>query len=101
PALVALVALAAVLVHAAPAAADPPRPSDFRSTVTAVTPDTPGLRAEIVGGDAFLELTVDGHEVVVAGYSGEPYLRFSKDGRVEGNRRAAATAHHESPQAHS
>lgn len=96
PALVALVALAAVLVHAAPAAADPPRPSDFRSTVTAVTPDTPGLRAEIVGGDAFLELTVDGHEVVVAGYSGEPYLRFSKDGRVERNRRSTATYLNES-----
>ena len=87
----ALAALAVVVLHAAPAAADPPRPTDYRSTVTSVTPDTGGIQAEIVGGDAFLQLTVDGHEVVVEGYGDEPYLRFRKDGTVERNRRSTAT----------
>jgi hypothetical protein len=78
--------------HAAPAAADPPAPSDFRSTVTGIEPGVDGVRAEVVGGDAFLELTVeDGHEVVVAGYGDEPYLRFLPDGTVERNARSEAT----------
>jgi hypothetical protein len=89
-------ALAVIVLHAAPAAADPPRPTDYRSTVTSVAPDTGGVQAEIVGGDAFLQLTVDGHEVIVEGYSGEPYLRFRRDGTVERNRRSTATYLNES-----
>ena len=53
----------------------------------------------MVGGDAFLELTVgEGHEVIVPDYPGSdgtavaPYLRFRADGTVERNRLAAATA---------
>ncbi len=89
---VAAVALTALVAGAGPAAADPPRPTDYRSTVTAVTPATDAVRAEIVGGDAFLELRVDeGHEVVVEGYGGEPYLRFRADGTVERNVRSPAT----------
>jgi hypothetical protein len=77
---------------AAPAAADPPGPTDYRSTVTAIEPAIDGLQAEVVGGDAFLELRVgDGHEVEVEGYGGEPYLRFRADGTVERNRRSEAT----------
>ncbi len=80
------------LGRAAPAAADPPVPTDYRSTVDAIEPAADGVRAEIVGGDAFLELSVDvGHEVVVEGYQGEPYLRFRPDGAVERNRRSPAT----------
>jgi hypothetical protein len=87
-----LAGAAALALHASPAAADPPGPSDFRSTVTAVEPAADGLRAEVVGGDAFLELTVeDGHEVVVEGYGDEPYLRFLPDGTVERNSRSEAT----------
>jgi hypothetical protein len=72
-------------------------PTDYRSTVDAIEPATDGVRAEIVGGDAFLELTVDeGHEVVVEGYQGEPYLRFRRDGTVERNRRSPATYVNES-----
>jgi hypothetical protein len=75
-----------------PAAADPPRPTDYRSTITAVDPDVDGVEARIVGGDAFLELEVDGgHEVEIAGYDDEPYLRFRTDGTVERNRRSEAT----------
>jgi hypothetical protein len=86
------VALTALLAGAGPAAADPPRPTDYRSTVTAITPAVDGVRAEVAGGDAFLELRVDErHEVVVEGYGGEPYLRFRADGTVERNVRSPAT----------
>jgi hypothetical protein len=89
----AVAALVVVGARAAPASADPPRPTDYRSTVTAVEPAAGGaLRAEIVGGDAFLELQVDeGHEAVVHGYGDEPYLRFLADGTVERNTRSEAT----------
>lgn len=88
---VAVLAFAVVVVTAGPAAADPAGPSDFRSEVTGVTPSD-GLRAEIRGGDAFLELRVDeDHTVIVEGYEGEPYLRFQPDGTVERNRLSTAT----------
>jgi hypothetical protein len=75
-----------------PAAADPPVPTDYRSTVDAIEPPAEGVRAEVVGGDGFLELRVErGHDVVVTGYQGEPYLRFRPDGTVQRNRRSPAT----------
>jgi hypothetical protein len=84
--------LGLLVAGAEPAAADPPQPTDYRSTVGEIDPDVDGVRAEIVGGDAFLELTVDeGTEVTVEGYSGEPYLRFGADGTVEHNTRSTAT----------
>ena len=90
--LAALVGAVVLVVSASPAAADPPRPSDFRSTVTGIDPEAADVRAEIVGGDSFLELSVDrGHEVIVQGYGHEPYLRFREDGTVERNRRSTAT----------
>ena len=88
----ALSALAALAIGARPAAADPPRPTDYRSTITAVDPEADGIDVRIVGGDAFLELDVaEGHEVVVEGYGEEPYLRFLDDGTVERNRLSEAT----------
>ena len=86
--------MAALVAGAGPAAADPPRPTDYRSTVTAIAPAVDGVDAEIVGGDAFLQLRVEeGHEVVVPGYGedAEPYLRFRADGTVERNLRSEAT----------
>ena len=81
-----------VVLTAAPAAADPAGPSDFRSEVTGIVPSVDGVTAEIRGGDSFLELTVDeGHTVIVEGYTGEPYLRFQPDGTVERNRLSTAT----------
>jgi hypothetical protein len=94
PAVLVASALVALVAVAAPAAADPPRPTDYRSTVTGIVPEVDGVRAEIVGGDAFLELTVDeGIEVVVPGYGDDaaPYLRFLPDGTVERNTRSPAT----------
>jgi hypothetical protein len=90
-AVVATVAVVA-LVRADRAAADPPVPTDYRSTADAIEPATDGVDAEVVGGDAFLELRVDrGLEAVVTGYQGEPYLRFRPDGTVQRNRRSPAT----------
>ncbi len=94
PLLPRVVALATALLFlgAGPAMADPAGPSDFRSEVTGIVPDVDGVEAEVRGGDAFLEVHVErGHEVVVEGYSDEPYLRFRADGTVERNRRSPAT----------
>jgi hypothetical protein len=92
PAIALALGAATLVLGASPAAADPPRPTDFRSTVTAVAPDADAVDARVVGGDAFLELEVaDGHEVVVRGYGDEPYLRFRPDGTVERNRHSEAT----------
>jgi hypothetical protein len=91
-ALVGMFALAAVVAVADPAAADPARPSDDRSEVRSVEPATDAISVEVVGGDGFLHLRVDrGHEVVVEGYEGEPWLHISEDGTVEQNRSSPAT----------
>ena len=76
---------------AGPAAADAARPGDVRSQVTAVTPSSAGIHAEVLGGDSFLHLRVDpGTEVVVIGYQEEPYLRVAADGTVQINDRSPA-----------
>lgn len=101
--LAGIVGIGVALGPAQAAAADPPRPTNYRSTITAATSELPeGVTVQVVGGDAFLELRVrDGHEVIVPDYPGSdgeavaPYLRFRADGTVERNRRAAATAANE------
>ena len=76
---------------AGPAAADAARPGDVRSQVTAVTPASAGIHAEVLGGDSFLHLRVDpGTQVVVIGYQDEPYLRVEADGTVQVNDRSPA-----------
>jgi hypothetical protein len=81
-----------LLVPASPARADPAGPTDYRSEVVAVVPEVPGVRAEAIGGDAFIVLEVEaGVTVEVIGYRGEPYLRFLPDGTVERNARSPST----------
>ncbi|MGN6693412.1 MAG: hypothetical protein ACTHN0_04485, partial [Aquihabitans sp.] len=69
-ALAALGALVLLLVPASPAAADAPRPTDYRSTVTDVSPALPeGAEVRVIGGDSLLELSLPaGHTAVVADY---------------------------------
>lgn len=92
-------AAAIVLGAGAPAAADPPVPTNFRSEVTEVDPPLPaGVTVRVVGGDSFLELRVDGpHAVLVPDYGSDdrPYLRFRPGGSVERNASASATAANE------
>lgn len=89
-----LFAVAATVVFAAPAAADPATPTNFISEVTGTDPALPlGVEVLVIGGDAFLELTVpEGHTAEVPDYGdGEiTYLRYLADGTVERNDRSAA-----------
>jgi hypothetical protein len=82
----------AVVALARPAGAVTPRPTDDRSQVTAVEP-AGAATATVLGGDTLVQLTVEpGHEVVVLGYAGEPYLRVPADGSVEVNPASAAVS---------
>lgn len=81
-----------VLLGPGVAHADPARPTDFRTEIVAIEPATDAIEIVVEGGDAFLHITVaPGHEVVVLGYDGEPYLRIGPDGEVAQNRRSFAT----------
>lgn len=86
------VVAAALTLSAGPAAADAAGPGDYRSRVTGIDPPADGISLAVVGGDSFLELSVDpGTEVEVIGYDDEPYLRVRADGTVERNRNSPAT----------
>jgi hypothetical protein len=86
------IGMGTIVLGAGPAAADPARPSNVSSRVTAITPPTRAVEAEIVGGNAFLRLHVRaGTTVIVQGYEDEPYLRVSADGTVAENTRSPAT----------
>ena len=80
--LVASVA-AIFLGSASPAAADPAEPSNFLSSVTSLDPQSGDMSVEVVGGDAFLVIRVaPGHELLIPGYRGEPYVRIDADSSV-------------------
>ncbi|MGN6696506.1 MAG: hypothetical protein ACTHN0_20165 [Aquihabitans sp.] len=95
----ALGVLVLLAIPAAPAAADAPRPTDYRSTVTDVSPALPpGATVRVIGGDSLLELSLpEGHTATVADYPTSddaepvPYLRFDADGTVRRNALAVAT----------
>ena len=85
-------ALAALLLSAAPAAADPARPTNVGSHVTGITPATDAITVDLLGANAFLQLHVrPGTAVTVMGYESEPYLRIDADGTVEENVNSKAT----------
>lgn len=55
--------------------------TDFEARVAGLRPRASGVRARVLGGDLKLELTVlSGHDVVVLGLVGEPFLRFTPSG---------------------
>ncbi|MFW2336268.1 MAG: hypothetical protein ACN4IE_20935, partial [Ilumatobacter sp.] len=76
-------AVVALVVTLSPgvAHADAAGPTDYVTAVLSVSPEIDGLVVTIEGGDSFVRLQApDGAEVIVFGYAGEPYLRFSPDG---------------------
>ncbi len=76
---------------ALPAVADPAEPTNYESTVLDVQPATSDVTFEVIGGDAFISATVaPGHELIVPGYFGEPYLRMTADGTVFANQNSRA-----------
>ena len=87
-----VIGVGAVLLSASPAAADPARPTNVGSHVSAVTPPTAAVTVDLLGANAFLRIRVEpGTAVTVMGYEGEPYLRIGTDGAVEANRNSKAT----------
>jgi hypothetical protein len=90
--LVLVAAMLAVDGVGRPAAAEVPA-GDTESTVTSVEPPTPAIDVRVIGGDETVRLDVDpGHEVVVLGYLGEPYLRIDPSGDVYENQRSPAVS---------
>jgi hypothetical protein len=90
----AIVAGAAVVASASPAAAHGiggTEPTNYETTLTRVQPAVRGIDVEVIDLGDHLRLTNDtGRDVVVLGYDGEPYLRVGPRGVFE-NRRSPAT----------
>lgn len=83
--------LALMLASAPPALADAAGPTDYRTDIVEISPAEPRIELEIIGGDAFVAMTVNEPiEVIVVGYQGEPYIRFAPDGTVSENQRSPA-----------
>lgn len=79
-----------IALGCSPAAASNLTATDGRSTIVSIDP--PGvISASVVGGDAALRVVAEtGHEVVVLGYQGEPYLRIAVDGSTAVNAHSPA-----------
>jgi hypothetical protein len=64
---------------------------NYRSEITSITPNTPGLRFEVLEfADRLVLTNHTGKTVTVYGYSGEPYARVQPDGTAEQNTRSPA-----------
>lgn len=86
-----VLSVAIVVLSAGPALADPAAPTNYHSVVVAIDPQADGVEFAVVGGDAFLEVTVlPGHEVLIPGYFNEPYVRIDGDGSVWVNENSPA-----------
>jgi hypothetical protein len=88
--LAAVVALAALLA-AAPAALAHEGNPNYLSQVDRITPATEGVTVDVLNRDDRLLLrNTSGKDVVIRGYSGEPYARVLADGTVQVNLRSPA-----------
>ena len=84
------------LASAGTVSADPAGPTDYQSEILSIDPPTSAVTFEVIGGDSFIQLTVDPEsEVVVVGYFGEPYLQFLPGGMVQENRNSPTTYQNE------
>jgi hypothetical protein len=80
------IAAAALLLIGAPAALAHQGSPNFLSQINAVTPDVNGVSVEVLNRDDRLLLhNTSGEDVVIEGYSGEPYARIAADGTVSVN----------------
>jgi hypothetical protein len=87
--IVLLLALGA-LVGASEAAAHLGGPKGYTSTVLGFKPPVTGISARMLGGDDRMLLhNNSGKVLIIKGYDGEPYLRFSGDGVYENDRSPA------------
>jgi hypothetical protein len=69
---------------------------DYRSSVRAIEPATPGVEARVLDHDDAIELTNRGdRDVVVLGYEGEPWIRIRANGAVQVDERAASARERE------
>lgn len=91
--LVAALALATALASAPAQALAHGGNPNFRSEVNFFQPPLPsGVSIEVLDYDSYLQLKdLRGHEVVIDGYSNEPYARIERDGTVQVNQRSPAT----------
>lgn len=90
--LAGLAVLVCTLVPTSAVFADPAGPTDYLSEIINIEPPTPDIAVAVLGGDSFIELTVDsGTDAVVIGYRGEPYLWFQPDGTVLENTLSPST----------
>lgn len=87
-------AFALAVAPASPALAhvgDGPQPSDYSGVITSIDPSLFGVQVSVSSDGELLRATVTGDgELLVPGYSEEPYLRISADG-VQRNTRSPAT----------
>jgi hypothetical protein len=85
--LILLAASCAIALVAAPAAASHGPAGGgvgYVSTVDSLRPPVLGVTARVLGGDDRLQLVnYSGKTIVVTGYDGEPFLRFTKSGVYE------------------
>lgn len=87
-----LLVLVGLAVSPRVALADPAGPTDYQSEIVSVEPASPVIDLQIIGGDSFIEMTVEpGSDVIVIGYNSEPYLWFRPDGAVLENQNSPAT----------
>ncbi len=65
---------------------------NYRSNITSVTPNVPGLSVEVLEfADRLLLINHTGTTVTIYGYNNEPYARVLADGTAEQNVRSPAT----------
>lgn len=91
--LVAVAALVSALALAPAQAVAHGGNPNFRSEINSIQPPLPsGVSIEVLDYDSYLQLKdLQGHEVVIDGYSDEPYARIEKDGTVQVNENSPAT----------